>query len=52
MFGISFARWDSSHGSLMSWYRVYWNWKWTPLVWGQPRYMRPRPAAEKGELER
>lgn len=38
MIGISFGRWNSSHGSMFSWYRVYWNYKWTPIVWARPRY--------------
>jgi len=38
MIGISFGKWNSSHGSMFSWYRVYWNYKWTPIVWARPRY--------------
>ena len=38
MLGLSFRRWDTKATGLFVWYRVYWNHKWTPLVWAIPRY--------------
>ena len=32
MIGISFGKWNSCHKAMFSWYRVYWNYKWAPIV--------------------
>lgn len=39
MLWLSFGQWNSSHGSMFSAYRVYWEgYKWTPFVFMVPRY--------------
>jgi hypothetical protein len=38
MIGISFGKWNDKHTSMWSWYRVYRNYKWTPIIWAKPRY--------------
>jgi hypothetical protein len=38
MIGINFQKWNSHHTNMFNWYRVFWNYKWTPFIWAMPRY--------------
>lgn len=41
MIFINFRKWHTSSTSMWIWYRVYWNYKWTPIIWAKPRYNHP-----------